>query len=763
MRDHTVLVTAAKPQQQLNLVETSPSELIVVNARCVVEEQDGICVVVVSGTPVFQYHRDNHVDRSIFIAQAMAGGYASAAELAAALDVSLSTVYRYKRVFEEGGTSALIPKRPGPAKGQWLGEAERQAIRKWHAEGVTGREIATRLKHAPGTVQKAIRRMGLPPRRPQVQQQSLLGAEANSDDPEPALPVAHEADNAAPALIPSAPISAPPGPVSPSKWGADPFDRSLDRFLASQGLLLDAEPIFAPGTGLPRLGVLLALPLIVGTGLFEESGRLYGSIGPAFYGLRTSLLVVVLMALLRIKHPENLKEYSPPELGRIIGLDRTPEVKTLRGKLRLLAAGPSETLICELAKRRVQARDHALGFLYVDGHVRVYSGKYRLPKGHVTRMRMSLPATEDVWVNDADGDPIFFITQEAHPSLVTAMEAVVEETRELLGDRRLTFVFDRGGWSPKLFKWLVVQRFDVINYRKGKVEPIPEDQFEELDVIGNHGSDKTWLLHDCNVSIGSGADQLQMRQVTRLQNGHQTHIVTTRMDLSASEIAHRMFHRWTQENFFKYMRDEFALDALLEYGAEEEDPLRDVPNPDWRRANSAWRKAKTKLKKLEATHGALLLDGKTSTAELLSALKKERAEVDRCKAARNQHKKRVTIDDLRDEDRTVRLPARRKRLSDGLKMLAYQVESDLVRAVAPHYRRVEDEGRTLIAAALQSAGDIELDDDELRITLAPQSSPHRTRAVAELCHLLDDMAVTFPGTQLRVRYAIRDAPIVTLA
>ena len=543
--------------------------------------------------------------------------------------------------------------------------------------------------------------------------------------------------------------------MSPSKWGADPFDRSLDRLLASQGLLEDAEPILAPGTGLPRLGVLLALPLIVGTGLFEEAERLYGSLGSAFYGLRTSLLVVVLMALLRIKHPENpenLKEYSPTELGRIIGLDRAPEVKAVRRKLKQLAAGPSETLIFELANRRVQARDHALGFLYVDGHVRVYSGKFRLPKGHGTRMRMSLPATEDVWVNDADGDPIFFITQEAHPSLVTAMEGV-----------GLTFVFDRGGWSPKLFKWLVVQGFDVINYRKGKVEPIPEDQFEELDVIGNHGSEKTSLLHDCTVSIGTGADQLQLRQVTRLQNGHQTHIVTTRMDLSASEIAHRMFHRWTQENFFKYMRDEFALDALLEWGTEDEDPLRDVPNPDWRRANSTLKKAKTKLKKLEATHGALLLAGKASTPALLSALEKERAEVDRCKAARDQHEQRVTIDDLRDEDLTVRLPALRKRLSDGLKMLAYQVESDLVRAVAPHYRRVEDEGRTLIAAALQSAGDIELDDGELRITLAPQSSPHRTRAIAELCHLLDDMEVTFPGTELRVRYAIRGAPIVTLA
>ena len=103
-------MTDAKPQQQLDLIETGPSDLLIVNARCVVEEQDGVCVVVVSGTPVFRYQRDDHVDRSIFIAQAMAGGYASAAELSAALDVSLSTVYRYKRVFEEGGTSALIPK-----------------------------------------------------------------------------------------------------------------------------------------------------------------------------------------------------------------------------------------------------------------------------------------------------------------------------------------------------------------------------------------------------------------------------------------------------------------------------------------------------------------------------------------------------------------------------------------------------------------------------------------------------------------------------
>ncbi len=39
------------------------------------------------------------------------------------------------------------------------------------------------------------------------------------------------------------------------------------------------------------------------------------------------------LALLRIKRPEALKEHAPPRLGRLLGLDRAPEVKTLRCKL----------------------------------------------------------------------------------------------------------------------------------------------------------------------------------------------------------------------------------------------------------------------------------------------------------------------------------------------------------------------------------------------------------------------------------------------
>ena len=57
------------------------------------------------------------------------------------------------------------------------------------------------------------------------------------------------------------------------------------------------------------------------------------------------------------------------------------------------------------------------------------------------------------------------------------------------------------------------------------------------------------------------AKGFRMREVRRLcENGHQTSVVTTRRDLSIETVALRK--RWQQENFFRYMRHEFALGRL---------------------------------------------------------------------------------------------------------------------------------------------------------------------------------------------------------
>jgi hypothetical protein len=218
----------------------------------------------------------------------------------------------------------------------------------------------------------------------------------------------------------------------------DASDRSFDRQLARLGLLDDAAPLFREGTSVPGVGVLLALPCLVESGLFRISRRLYGEIGPAFYGLRTTLLTLLFMALLRIKRPEHLKERDPAAFGRLLGLDRAPEVKTLRRRLTRLAAHHcAEQLGAELARLRVDQRGHLMGFLYVDGHVRAYHGQRAIAlKAYVARRHLAMPASIDYWINDRSGDPLLVITGEVNAALTKALPRLLREVRDLVGERR---------------------------------------------------------------------------------------------------------------------------------------------------------------------------------------------------------------------------------------------------------------------------------------------------------------------------------------
>ena len=115
---------------------------------------------------------------------------------------------------------------------------------------------------------------------------------------------------------------------------------------------------------------------------------------------------------------------------------------------------------------------------------------------------------------------------------------------------------------------------------------------------------------------------------------------------------------------------------------------------------------------------------------------------------------RVPLANARKGQEAVKLSTERKHLTNVLKMVAYQIESDLVELIRPEYKRVEDEGRTFIQTVLQDTADIEPTADQLRITLAPLSSPHRSRVLETLCDVLNKTNTLFPGTQLRMRYSV---------
>ncbi len=757
-----------------------------INGRCRLRKSDGYCVVTERNVVVAHYAEGDRMSEAYAVVSLVDHGSATQVEVAAAFGCSERTIRRHQRRFEEGGLAALGRPRGYPRGQPRLPKTRAKLVNRLKAEGKSNRDIARRIGVTEKSVRKLLRRLGW---RSESQQLDLL---ANDADPklsgvdtnelsEPVECTENVAEDAEDAGQPN-PKDADPKlsgtrgethEIVPTvSFDTDPTNRQVDRVLASLGLLEDAAPVFQTSMDVPDAGVLLAIPALLDSGIIKVARDVYGSIGPAFYGLRTTIVTLLLMALIRIKRPENLKEYNPEDLGRLLGLDRVAEVKTIRRKLtRLAGYGRAAEFGHALAEQRVQSRGNVMGFLYVDGHVRAYHGKRKLPKAYVARRHLAMPATTDYWVNDAEGEPLLLITCEANKQLMTMLPVVLKEVRSLIGERRATIVFDRGGWSPKLFKKLIADGFDILTYRKGKFRRVAKKHFSMHESTID-GRKRRYILADREVRFLK--QTLRLRQVTRLgDDGHQIGILTSRHDLSASEVVHRLTERWRQENFFKYLRIEYALDALVDYGVESADEDRMVPNPERRKLNSEIEKAYAEVNQLAAAYGVEALTNreqvrrtmrgfKIANAPLSERISKLADRIMALEKKRSLTPTRVPVQQV-VKGEVIKLSVERKQLTDLIKMVAYQAECDLLRLVAPHYRRAEDEGRALIRSAFAAAGDIEVTDDQLKVSLAPLSSPHRTKALAALCERLNETRARFPGSKLHLRFDVKPHPPPSLA
>ena len=746
------------------------------------QSEDEYRVIVVAGLSVHHYSVHDAVAEAYGMVLLVDAGYATQKEVAAAFGCSERTLRRHQERYQNGGMSALAT-RSGWRSGRRRVPTKRlRIIERLRTEGMSNREIARRM----GVTEKAIRKQ-VGPSEQRTQQQSLPLDTENSSATASPISMAEPMESApsspmGQALPWASPEQKAPPPASPDQvvsaelvamsLDSDPANRVWDRLLACVGLLDDAAPVFGNGKAVPGAAVLGAVPVLVASGIFRIAHKVYGEIGPAFYGLRTTLLTLLLMALWRVQRPEALKEHDPQNLGRVLGLDRAPEIKTVRRKLtRLASYRKAAQLGAELARLRVEERGQLLGFLYVDGHVRAYHGKRTIPKAHLARMRLSMPATTDYWVNDQAGDPLLVITAAANAGMVKMLPEVLSEVRKLVGDRRVTVVFDRGGWSPKLFGKLLEANFDLLTYRKGKSRRVAAHRFvvrrAQID-----GRTIEYRLHDQAVRFLKG--KLRLRQVVRLSDdGHQTQVITSRWDLTDIEVAYRMFERWRQENFFKYLREEFLLDALADYQVEPDDPTRTVPNPQRRALDNDIRNARAAAAKLEQAYGAAVADSSEQRQPTMRGFKIAHSQIGKQLRAAREHltelltrrrtlPQRVEVGDLSD-GAVVKLATERKHLTNLIKMVAYQTESDLLTFLRPHYARSGDEGRTLLHELFHGAADIDVTDTEIQITICPLSSPHRTLAVQALCETLTETETVFPGSRLTMRFAVRPRPPIGLA
>ena len=716
---------------------------------------DGGGLVSVHGLATFAWDAGDEAGRRLAAVQLVRLRAVSQARAAAAFGVNPVTVWRWDQALAAGGVAGLVPARRGPKRASKLTPELAARIRELDAAAATLAEIAAATGVSTFSVRNALGRVaarGLPAAAGAAEDSAGLDAGGGEEGPGAAVPV-----------LP------------------DPVPRDGERALARWGLLGEgAVPVFTPGARYPLAGLLLALPALEDTGLLDAAREVYGQLRDGFYGMTATLLTLVFLALAGEPRAEGATRVPPAALGRVLGLDRAPEVKTIRRKLgELASAGKAADLIMALARRHAAARPDTLGFLYVDGHARVYYGTRNVQKTHVARLKFPAPATMETWVTGQDGDPVFMVTAEPSDSLAGELRRLLPDLRAIAGQgRRVTVCFDRGGWSPALFADITAAGFDLLTWRKGPAPELPADTFTTITCADDRGRQHQYDLADTAVTLtihdGPRKGQtVSLRQVSRrvpARGGgtRQIHALTSRTDLAAGEVCWRLTSRWREENYFRYARTHFALDALDSHTATPDDPGRKVPNPAKKTAAAQVRRAEILAAAAQAQHDASLAALRnpapgqpvTITNQMINALDapvqaayRELEEADKAAAATPA---RIPLGALAPD--MMRLEAEVKQITHAIRMAAFNAETALARALDGRYARAGDEAYALIREALTASGDIRPGPGQLLIQLDPLTAPRRTQALAALCDQLNQAASRYPGTDLVLRYEVKPHP-----
>jgi hypothetical protein len=557
--------------------------------------------------------------------------------------------------------------------------------------------------------------------------------------------------------------------------------RSLERLAAAIGDLESAPIEFQAASDVAQGGVLLALPALLAAGLLRRTPEFY-QLPKGFYGIESIFLLLGLMALARIRSLEQLRYQAPGEWGKLLGLDRIPEVRTLRAKLKLLGKdlGQAMRWNAALAQEWIARQNAAELYFYCDGHVRVYHGdQTALPRHYVARERLCLRATTDYWINAMDGQPFLYVNKEVDPGLIATLKQDVipwleenvaktpEQERRLAEDAQahwFTIVFDREGYSPEFFEQMRQQRIAILTYHKFPRDDWPSEDFATHSVELASGETVTMKLAERDTRL---TNQLELRQIRKLNDsGHQTAMLTTNFQAAMPTLAASLFARWSQENFFRYMREHFGLDRLIEYGTEPVPDAISVVNPQWRKLDSQIRSQTGKRHRLAAQFGALALSEDPAESELdrfqqrkgqlREEIQARDLEIDKLKQIRKSTAHHVAVKELPEEDRFTRLCTERKHFIDTLKMIAYRAESGMASLLREHLARGGDDARALLRQIFQTDADLtpDLAAKTLTVRLHHLTQAAHDQAVEKLLEDLNATQTVFPGTSLTLIFKL---------
>jgi hypothetical protein len=617
----------------------------------------------------------------------------------------------------EQGSTGLVKAMGRPVK---LSAAQLRQARGWAEQGVTGQEIARRLQVSDTMISRLVgagRRVPEPVQDPLPDtEQPDIDVDIDVDiDPGPdaagPVPVVPE-----PADVPCGPLAAEheAGPGGPVVGSARLVEATVDSRYAGAMMLhaffdrVGAHTVFAPLSG--------ADPGSARSRRFDD----------------VALLTATAVAFaLGVGSVEATKHLVRDQVGPLAGLDRLPELPTLRPRLGELAeACDPLRLQVDLATAMINAEAPPLNLYFVDDHFVPYEGAKPLGKGWNTKRRHAQQGLADTLVTDYHGRAVCFLS--GPPSgLTKTLPAALTELREVTGDAKIMLGFDRGGSYPSVFGHCRDHGVDWLTYRRGRLADTTAEprRYWHVDPTGRA---ETVTLAEETVEI---TDYGPARQLTLYEHGQPVlQVLTSDLGAPAAALLAWLRCRWRIENVFKYLTAHHGIDWLCHYGADTAPDTALIDNPARKQARTTVKRAETTLADAQRAL-AQLLRSDAPVTEINTAIPATQTAIDNAERAltratdtlktipakipANQH-------DPTAERATLR--TRRRSLQMVLRLLAFNAEHWLATRLNT-YLQDNDEYRATLRHLLHLGGHLTYTPNTITVTLDTPTTPKITQAL----------------------------------
>jgi len=683
--------------------------------------------IVVNHHHLFEYKKEDKLSQVVAIVTLLRTGAAKQTEIPHAFDVNRDTARRYLHNVEKYGLAGLFMTKTGP-------QCPHKITPKVH------RSIVEKLRQDQGVA-------------------SILRAVKEEFDLELSRKsierIRHSLSQESSTELSTEPMELPFEEIEESVDEASGEPLLVKNALSSDDVLEVGSPKKAPA------GVFFLWPFLHLLGFKDLVSAVFSPLRARFFFVRETLLTILLLAFLRCRSVEDYKTLEKRRLGLFWEGARGMDLRTLRRKLSLLSFQKKAlSFLTHLAQRYQKIGLVQCGVLYFDGHFIPYYGERNLYKGFFTLRRLAVPGHNQFFLNDTQGRPIFFWLKSADKTLRKMIPDIIEQIRELTGQERFTIVFDRGGFSSKLFRKLESEGIIFITYLQGVKERLLAPAFNCYTIEYRRRKEQAELAELGYI----GMSPQHYRLVVRRKGEKQTFILTNDFERTIAQVATLMFNRWSQENFIKYMVREYHLDSLLSYLTEESSEVVMVKNPE--RAENRREKKELEKQRQQIEH---FLAEKLTFSRKRALSKRMAQKIHRAEQHAAEIKKEIKRLNLQYREIPKKIPAsqlgdnrareilyqEKKMLVDSVKLLAYNAEEWLLDILAKKYNDSRDFRRVLLMIT-QQPGTIErIDEERVLIQIDSLPNPRYQRAAEYLCEQINHLKIPAPSRKGTMYFEVK--------